>query len=68
MSPLSSLTRRFLTLAALSAATVLFAQEREYSFADSTVEDLQKYKVASEAKNKLFLIPVRDSSLSMIAA
>ena len=38
-TPLSSLIRRFLALAALSAAPFLLAQEREYSFADATVED-----------------------------
>jgi predicted Zn-dependent protease len=68
MPPLSSLTRRFLTLAALSAATVLFAQEREYSFADSTVEDLQKYKVASEAKDTKLALTILDGLLAKVPA
>jgi predicted Zn-dependent protease len=67
-TPLSTLTRRFLTLAALSAATALFAQEREYSFADSTVEELQKYKTASEAKDNKLALSILDGILAKVPA
>jgi len=67
-TPLSSLTRRFLALAALSAATALFAQERDYSFADETVETLQKYKAASEAKDNKLALSILDGLLAKVPA
>ncbi len=58
--------RRFLALAVLSAAGVLFAQERDYSFADDTVEALQKYKAATEAKDNKLALSILDGLLAKL--
>jgi len=60
--------RRLLALAAVSAAGVLFAQEREYSFADDTIETLQKYKVATEAKDTKLALTILDGLLAKVPA
>jgi len=67
-TPHPSLTRRLLALVALTAATALFAQEREYSFADSTVEELQKFKTASEAKDNKLALTILDGILAKVPA
>src|SRR6478752_1408826 len=60
--------RRLLALAAVSAAGVLFAQEREYSFADSTIETLQKYKEATDAKDTKLALTILDGLLAKVPA
>src|SRR6188768_509515 len=63
---LPSSLRRLLTLAALSAASVLFAQERDYSFADETIETLAKYKAATDAKDNKLALSILDGLLAKL--
>lgn len=67
----SSLRRRILSaVALLSLATGLVAQtpEREYSLKDETVEGLQKYKTATEAKDNNAALAVLDGLLPKVPA
>ena len=58
--------RRLLALAALTAAGALFAQERDYSFSDDTIETLQKYKTAAEAKDNKLALSILDGLLAKL--
>jgi len=66
---LSSLLRPLLlavTLVAAAASLAADQPEREYTFADDTIEGLQKYKTASEAKDYKGAMAVIDALLAKV--